>query len=94
MKQQQPKMNVIELIKLDANRPFPEQLKEIRIANDVTLRTMATLLKRTDANVYHYETQNTENGPSNPFRSIKKNLTEIGLKYAKALGATKIEITL
>jgi transcriptional regulator with XRE-family HTH domain len=88
------KLSKIDTIRLNANFSFPKQLKGIRQLMGVTGVEMAERLELAPSNVHHYETQNATNNHHNPFRAIKNNLTEIGFAYAKALGATKIEIIL
>ena len=83
----------METIKLNANISFPDQLKKLRVKNKITLTEMAKKIKLMPSNIYHYETQNKANY-KNPFASVKNHLTETGIRYAKALGANKIEITI
>jgi len=93
-KPKEKRLNKIDTIILDANFPFPEQLKGVRQLMGVSGVEMAERLGLAPSNVHHYETQNETNNHHNPFRAIKNNLTETGFSYARALGATKIEIKL
>lgn len=83
----------IKIIRLDSKYPFPEQLKYFRELLRIPQSEMANRLGLAPSNLQHFETQNSTNG-KNPFASKKNNISETALKYAKALGATKIEIIL
>ena len=83
----------IKNIRLDAKHPFPEQLRAFRELLGIPQAEMASRLGLAPSNLQHFEKQNSTNG-KNPFASTKNNISETALKYAKALGAAKIEILL
>lgn len=78
---------------LYAEKSIHEQLKAARVAKGICLKRMAERLNLAPSNVHHFENKNKSNGVS-AFASSKNGLTEQGIKYAKALGYTKIEILL
>jgi DNA-binding XRE family transcriptional regulator len=82
----------LKTIRLTASQPFHPQLKAFRLMLGLKGVEMAKRMDMHHSNLYHFETQNESNGYKNPYHSDTNTLTETAIKYAKALGATKIEI--
>jgi|GEM_PF-5078994 len=85
----QPRTDIsLKAIKLDANKPFGVQLKAYREVLNISLTEMGKRINFHSSNVYHLENNDGR------YKSISNTLTETALKYAKALGVSKIEIIL
>ena len=78
----------IKLIRLDPYKPFGKQLKYYRELLNISLTEMGNRIGFQASNIYHLE--NNDAG----YASKTNALTETALRYIKALGISKIEITL
>jgi hypothetical protein len=81
----------LKTLRLDANKDFANQLGYYRKMMNISLIEMSRRCGFHSSNIHHFENKGK---PGAPYTSDKNALTETALKYAKALGATKIEITL
>lgn len=78
----------IKVIRLDPEKPFGVQLKFYRELLNISLTEMGKRIGFHPSNVYHLE--NNDGG----YASKTNTLTEASFKYIKALGVSKIEITM
>jgi hypothetical protein len=78
----------LKTIKLDVSKPFAFQLRDFRNILGLSLTEIGKRTGFHASNIYHFELND------GPYKSKTNSLTATALKYAKALGATKIEIIL
>jgi hypothetical protein len=78
----------LKTIRMDINKPFAFQLRYFRNTLGLSLTEIGERTGFHASNIYHFEMN------EGPYKSVTNSLTSTALKYAKALGATKIEIML